>query len=66
MFTPHKILPFLALAVGGAGMLISFIYMWSDQLPEIICAGMAFVAAAVLTGAGVLSYSICERLPRLS
>ena len=57
-----KILPFLTLVIGSSGMLISFTFMWSVHPTEIVAAGLAFIAAALLTSAGVLGYVLSERL----
>ena len=61
MLLPRSLPALSSLAVGGAGMLISFVYMWSPNLLEGALAGFAFIAAALLVGAGVIAYTLTEK-----
>jgi hypothetical protein len=48
----------LAILAGGVGMAMSFLYLGSKGLENIIAGAAGFVAGAILIGAGLISLAI--------
>lgn len=63
-----KIGAFTAIAVGIFGMLFCFPFLWSARIPDLIGAGLPFVAGAIIASAGLIALAILvkgsnDRLP---
>ena len=46
---------------GSVGMLICFMFLWSNDLRDITGAGLGFAAGAVMMGSGCVSLAIMSR-----
>jgi hypothetical protein len=53
-----QLLAFALIVLGAVGMLITFLYLWSNDLRDITGAGLGFVAGAVMLSSGVLSLTV--------
>jgi hypothetical protein len=48
----------LAIAAGGLGMPMSFLFLASGSMPDITAGTSGFVAGAILVGSGLISFAI--------
>lgn len=46
--------------LGATGMLICFMFLWSNDMRDITGAGLGFVAGAVMLGSGCIALAICS------
>ncbi len=46
--------------LGAMGMLITFFFLWSNDMRDIAGAGLGFVAGAVMLGSGVVSLALAS------
>ena len=63
-FTLRTITISLAVALvvfGAIGMLICFMFLWSNDIRDINGAGMGFIAGAAMLGSGCIALAICSR-----
>jgi hypothetical protein len=58
MRTVSLVLSVLAIAVGGLGMAMSFLYLASRSMADITAGTSGFIAGAVLIASGVISLAI--------
>ena len=55
------LLSVLAILAGGFGMVMSFLYLGSQSMENIIAGAAGFVAGAILVGTGLISLAILAR-----
>lgn len=49
------------MGAGAFGMLFSFFFLWSANMEDLVGAGFAFVAGAVLFGSGLIALGLVHR-----
>lgn len=49
------VLAAILIVLGSIGMIVTFMFLWSNDLRDITGAGLGFVAGAVMLGSGVIS-----------
>jgi hypothetical protein len=57
------ILSFLSMIAGGLGMLMSFLYLASKAMDDIVVGMAGFIAGAILIAAGVISLTMIATRP---
>jgi hypothetical protein len=53
-----KFLSFLSMGLGAFGMLYTLQFLYSNNLVDVVGAGLPFVGGSILFGAGLISLSI--------
>lgn len=56
--TVTTVFSLLLIGLGALGMIISFVFMWSYGMKDIVGAGFGFIAGAIMLSSGVISLSI--------
>jgi len=54
------VLASILVLLGALGMLITFFFLWSNDMRDITGAGLGFVAGAVMLGSGVVSLAVAS------
>ena len=54
------VLASILVLLGTVGMLITFFFLWSNDMRDIAGAGLGFVAGAVMLGSGVVSLAFAS------
>ena len=51
----------LSIVAGAFGMLFSFTFLWSNNIVDVIGAGMPFIAGSILFGTGLITLAIFNK-----
>ena len=49
--------------LASSGMIVTFMFLWSNDLRDITGAGLGFVAGAIILGSGVVSLAVISSKP---